>query len=401
MGQILTPPLGPSVAAAMITGAGGSAPRTLSAWFGGMGRSEAPARGNFWADDGAVYNYRLGGRLLIGAAVDTSDTRFGAQPNWGSYANWAPRDSDLAVMAARGGLAITGMSRTGDKAGASGLSSWGLGGLLINNGAGAFGRALYLDVQRESGAGGSPAAEFVVKNKGDNINATAYNVTTGADGIWLVAGGDNTYGGSPANPCNVALIVRAGPSKVGTDQAYTWNKGIIFADGGLAGDNTGDGIAIQMARRHTFEWLRPNGTRGAAIRSVVSNAGQGGLVEFADDYINFKSASDAVAAAVQPVLSGVNYLTLVGAITGSQPVIIASGADTNLYSVVQGKGSYGVILRDGAGASKIRVNTTGIGFNGTTEVAKPTLAAAATDAATTQALVNSIRTALINYGLAS
>jgi hypothetical protein len=41
-----------------------------------------------------------------------------------------------------------------------------------------------------------------------------------------------------------------------------------------------------------------------------------------------------------------------------------------------------------------------VGFNGTAPIAKPTLNAAATDAATTQALVNQIRAALINYGLA-
>jgi hypothetical protein len=41
-----------------------------------------------------------------------------------------------------------------------------------------------------------------------------------------------------------------------------------------------------------------------------------------------------------------------------------------------------------------------VGFNGTTPIAKPTLNVAATDAATTQALVNQIRAALINYGLA-
>jgi len=40
-----------------------------------------------------------------------------------------------------------------------------------------------------------------------------------------------------------------------------------------------------------------------------------------------------------------------------------------------------------------------VGFNNTAPIAKPALNAAATDAATTQALVNQIRTALINYGL--
>ena len=45
-------------------------------------------------------------------------------------------------------------------------------------------------------------------------------------------------------------------------------------------------------------------------------------------------------------------------------------------------------------------SSTGVGFNGTAPVAKPTINAAAVDAATTMALVNQIRTVLINYGLA-
>lgn len=50
---------------------------------------------------------------------------------------------------------------------------------------------------------------------------------------------------------------------------------------------------------------------------------------------------------------------------------------------------------------QIGVNNTGIGFFNATPVAKQSLTAAATDAATTQALANSLRTALINLGLAS
>lgn len=42
-----------------------------------------------------------------------------------------------------------------------------------------------------------------------------------------------------------------------------------------------------------------------------------------------------------------------------------------------------------------------VGFNGTDPIAKPALPAAATDAASTQALANAMRTILLNYGLAS
>jgi hypothetical protein len=44
-------------------------------------------------------------------------------------------------------------------------------------------------------------------------------------------------------------------------------------------------------------------------------------------------------------------------------------------------------------------STTLVSFYGATPIARPTVAAAATDAGTTQTLANSLRTALINLGL--
>lgn len=52
--------------------------------------------------------------------------------------------------------------------------------------------------------------------------------------------------------------------------------------------------------------------------------------------------------------------------------ISAAGA-TNSDMRIVGRGTGGVDLRDGAGASKVRVNTTGLGFFGTTPAAKPTV----------------------------
>lgn len=56
-------------------------------------------------------------------------------------------------------------------------------------------------------------------------------------------------------------------------------------------------------------------------------------------------------------------------------------------------------IRDSAGNARFGVTTTGIGFFGVTPVNRQTLNAAATDAATTQTLVNQIRTFLINTGI--
>jgi hypothetical protein len=82
--------------------------------------------------------------------------------------------------------------------------------------------------------------------------------------------------------------------------------------------------------------------------------------------------------------------------------------------------SYGLEIISASGNSGLRVGFTtnennpyklwvngssrfdgNVGFNSTAPIAKPTAAAAATDAATTQTLANSLRTILINYGLAA
>lgn len=53
-----------------------------------------------------------------------------------------------------------------------------------------------------------------------------------------------------------------------------------------------------------------------------------------------------------------------------------------------------------AGTDRIRADQTGLGFFNVTPVARQSVGAAATDAATTQTLANNLRTALINLGLA-
>jgi hypothetical protein len=72
---------------------------------------------------------------------------------------------------------------------------------------------------------------------------------------------------------------------------------------------------------------------------------------------------------------------------------IVGGTSTDPVQVI---GPTSVQLVVGA-TERMRANSTGVGFNGKTPV-RPTLPAAATDAATTQALANAIRTALIDQG---
>ena len=91
---------------------------------------------------------------------------------------------------------------------------------------------------------------------------------------------------------------------------------------------------------------------------------------------------------------------------GASPYVKAGGTDTNSSVGVEGKGTGGFVARDGAAAKKFECNTTGVGFFNATPVAKQTLSAAlSTGGSETNTnlatAINSIRTALVNYGLAS
>ena len=63
--------------------------------------------------------------------------------------------------------------------------------------------------------------------------------------------------------------------------------------------------------------------------------------------------------------------------------------------MIVGKGTGGVRIQDGAGANKVRVNTTGIGFFGANPAAKPTI----TGAKDGNAALASLITALAQLGL--
>lgn len=78
---------------------------------------------------------------------------------------------------------------------------------------------------------------------------------------------------------------------------------------------------------------------------------------------------------LQPGYSqGVNQIQLIDALAGSTAVaVVRSETDTNVSAALRGKGTGGGVLQDGGGANKVQTNTTGIGFNAATPVAKGTI----------------------------
>ena len=89
------------------------------------------------------------------------------------------------------------------------------------------------------------------------------------------------------------------------------------------------------------------------------------------------------------VASGVNWVDVYSGATGNPSRIVANG-ETDTSVSVEGLGTGGVLLKDGGAATKIALDTTGIGFYGASPVAKPT--GVAVDAA-------GIHAALVTLGL--
>lgn len=315
---------------------GGSTSRPLSSWLAGLGRSDTPTKKAFWSDvDGTATNsWRFRDRVFIGEAVNCNDKRItgGVRPAWGQYASWAPRDSDLAVMSSRGALAISGMSRTSDAVGLSPMvSTWGIGGLTIVDASGSTARAIYGDVQMESGASVGYGIEVVVKNKGTSSTTTPYFSTTGTFGIVLSAGGDPSYGGTATAPCNAALHIR------GNGQAnsanYKWNRGIVFDAYGLTGtdgDGSGTAIAIELAAGQMIEWRTPGNNQAAYMYSAVTSGSRDVGILFANDSVRLRGNGGVFIFRAENVTGAVNYLQVNNATTGNVPTLSAQGSDTDI-----------------------------------------------------------------------
>jgi hypothetical protein len=306
--------------------------------------------GGFWADldtpDPSIWRFR--DRVFIGDAVDTNANRItgGSQPDWGSYANWAPRDSDLCVMSSRGALAITGMARSSDAINHGGAqnSTWGLGGIVINDRASGTARGAYLECQFESGASYSYGAEIVMKNKGSDVTTSPYTADTGTYGLYVVAGGDAIYGGAPAAPANTAMFIFTG-NHIAANTNYRWNKGIVFDQYALTGaDGTGasnqrSGVAVEMAVGHNIRWSSANGTSGQILASgTTANTHVTQICQ--DNSLIWFGASGGTIARLVHTSAAVNFISLDNATTTNPAKVKAvSTTDTNVDLSLEPQGT--------------------------------------------------------------
>lgn len=356
--------------------------------------------------------WRLADRVFVaGAAVNMAGDLDGvdAGNSWATVkseaADYLPILAKHLVISNDGKVAYNASVRTSDNQ-PTHFVGIGYGANVINDkvGSGAWGGIL--EMQHEEGVW-TCGWEIVMKNKsGDNLTLSPYYRSLGTPGggdfgFWLIAGGDNAFGGSANAPSNSAIAINRNQSA--GNAVSCWNNGIIFEAGSLSGTDgsatdTGFGRAIVMARRHALIWETPDGTgRGARILGSVTTQAKQVSIDMSDDQIVFGGISGPMLR-VRHVAGGVNYIDVNNNAAAGSPKMKAAGAG-DIDIQIEGLGAGGVRLNGNDGVSKVRINATGVGFFNVNPVARQSVGAAATDAATVQTLVNAIRTALINNGL--
>lgn len=299
----------------------------------------------FWVNDGTGVNiWRLADRVFVGEAANATGNDFNATqgsivPTSTEGANWALRDSQLLSIASAGLIAVTGFSRSSDQNSVP-TEAIGVAGFVINDKASGDGWALYGDVQHESGADDSYGLELAVKNKGSNVGASAYDAPTSSAVAIHINSGDNSYGGSGANPTAVAMQVSAGLS-----QGY--NTGIVFYAGSLAVNPiTGFRTAMSMAQAYRISWGVSAGVTGFSIRSDVSAAVNAQSVVVDSGGVQVKNDQDITLFRVSDVTgASVNGSLVAVASTAATPSLTAEGSATDVNIFFNPKGT-GLVISD-------------------------------------------------------
>jgi hypothetical protein len=124
-------------------------------------------------------------------------------------------------------------------------------------------------------------------------------------------------------------------------------------------------IAVQGAATGVSAKVKAIGS-DTNVNLEIQSQGTGVIVIRTNSLEGFRVASSAGTSDNLQVTAGIGNATLT-----------VRGSSTNADVRIDGKGSGGVLLRDGAGTTRLRVNTTGLGLFGANPVAQPTTAGAA------------------------
>ena len=326
----------------------------------------------FWTDIGNSANInRFSDRVFVGSAASESHgNQVPGSPAAGTFlttqmgAFWIERAATTLSVSPYGEFGGVFAARTSDKAlsGYYGSATIGVVGIVENDDASAnptYAWASYMEANRGTNNKVVYGSEIAVKNKGNNVSPTPYNRNGwGAVGIWMPAGGDSLYNGVNANPCSVAIMIGRGDDHGNTALPMSWNKGIIFNSTSLTGTDgdTGDGVAIEMAKNHAIRWQTPTDTFGAGIVSRVTDTTKSTTLIFTNDQFQFLVNNQFAAALIGKGTGVDNQVRIFSSIAGSPPQVQAGGADTNIDLSLIPKGTGLVRFGTRIGTGDVAIN---------------------------------------------
>lgn len=377
--------------------------------FTGAGRIMFVERG-FWADVGAgVDLHKLRDRVFIGDATDNSGKQtIGTQKSWlgfeaSGFMTYFETSPQLEVINTVGRIGTVSASRTSDQLDASSScigygsyvnnnrsdgtrrGAWGFYGHAVSQGINSSTFGMELDVADISGQAVAVSSPYSMTQ--DGMTAC----------LWMGVGGETVQAGVPATDyASMCMgIVTTAPS----DPLSKYDKGIVVQNGAIQSTTRGFSIAMEMPRLHRMQWVFDGTANPGGYIDCEANAStvRAGIV-FANDGIEYRGFAGSVATAVHRMTmtaNNVNGVNLNGSDAGSPAEIVARGSDTNLGLNIRPKGTGSGRLQAPDTTRKVEWNNTGLGFFGSTPVAKP----AVTGSRGGNAALASLLTQLATLGL--
>jgi hypothetical protein len=98
-------------------------------------------------------------------------------------------------------------------------------------------------------------------------------------------------------------------------------------------------------------------------------------IDLSGAYNWYLNSTGGLQLSISTTANAVNRWNLTGSAAGGAVVMTAVGGDAVIHGAIKGKGAGGQAqLQSGNGGVRVAANDTGLGFNGTTPIAKPSVA---------------------------
>lgn len=195
----------------------------------------------------------------------------------------------------------------------------------------------YYEAYREVGvAGGAYGIEIDTINYASYTAIDPYVQLAGqVIGLQLASGGE--YSPVGQFDASAALNIQKNGSKFGL--------GIIFGADSITGTDgvTGTGVAIAFAKGHMQQWYSATGQLTSSILGACATPALSLDQSFVDGQVRWRDKSSKNVLQVVAAPSGVNYISIRNAISGSPAQIFAAGDDANINLYLSPQGTAGEV----------------------------------------------------------